>query len=49
MEMKKASDEIKGKKQKIVYLERHIKGKLDQLDLQLVLLLVSIGSQLFIL
>ncbi|GJN00625.1 hypothetical protein PR202_ga17821 [Eleusine coracana subsp. coracana] len=35
MEMKKVSDEIKGKKQQIAYLERHIKGALDHLDLQL--------------
>ncbi|TVU12150.1 hypothetical protein EJB05_45780 [Eragrostis curvula] len=32
MEMKKVSDEIKGKKQHIAYLERQIKGKLHQLD-----------------
>jgi len=32
MEMKKVSDEIKGKQQQIAHLERQIKGKLDQLE-----------------
>ena len=46
MEMKKVSDEIKGKQQQIAHLERQIKGKLDQLEHTLVYYLQSISFQL---
>ena len=46
MEMKKVSDEIRGKQQQIPYLERQIKGKLDQLEHTPVYYLQSISFQL---
>ena len=46
MEMKKVSDEIKGKQQQIAHLERQIKWKLDQLEHTSIYYLQSISFQL---